>query len=122
MFDFDVIVGIDWLHEFYASIDCRTRVVKLQYPTEFTLEWKEGYSICTGQFVSYLRAWKMISKRCIYHIIKVRDVESLTPFLDLVLVVSEFLQVFFDNLILRFYLIWIHNLFPFLLIDWIKLS
>ena len=27
MVDFDVILGMDWLHAFYASIDCRTRVV-----------------------------------------------------------------------------------------------
>ena len=28
MVDFDVIPGIDWLHSCYASIDCRTYVVK----------------------------------------------------------------------------------------------
>ena len=28
MVDFDVILGMDWLHACYASIDCRTRVVK----------------------------------------------------------------------------------------------
>lgn len=26
--DFDIILGIDWLHFCYASTDCRTRVVK----------------------------------------------------------------------------------------------
>ncbi|WP_262420523.1 hypothetical protein [Escherichia coli] len=25
--DFDVIIGMDWLHACYASVDCRTRVV-----------------------------------------------------------------------------------------------
>ena len=28
MLDFDVILGMDWLHACFASIDCRTRVVK----------------------------------------------------------------------------------------------
>ena len=28
MVDFDIILGMDWLHSCYASIDCRTRVVK----------------------------------------------------------------------------------------------
>ena len=28
MVDFDVIIGIVWYHAFYASIACRTRVVK----------------------------------------------------------------------------------------------
>ena len=28
MVDFDVILGMDWLHACYALVDCRTRVVK----------------------------------------------------------------------------------------------
>ena len=28
MADFDVILGLDWLHDCFASIDCRTRIVK----------------------------------------------------------------------------------------------
>jgi len=28
MVDFDVIFGMDWLNACYASIDCRTRIVK----------------------------------------------------------------------------------------------
>ena len=40
MIDFDVILGIDWLHAFFASIDCRTRVVKFNFPNEPVVEWK----------------------------------------------------------------------------------
>ena len=28
MVDFDVILGMDWLYSSYASIDCKTRMVK----------------------------------------------------------------------------------------------
>ncbi len=38
MVDFDVILGMDWLHACYASIDCRTRVVKFQFPNEPVIE------------------------------------------------------------------------------------
>ena len=31
MFDFDVILGMDWLNACFASIDCRTRVVKFNF-------------------------------------------------------------------------------------------
>jgi len=34
MVDFDVILGMDWLHACYASVDCKTRVVKFQFPNE----------------------------------------------------------------------------------------
>ena len=29
--DFDVILGIDWLHSCYATVDCRNRVVQFQF-------------------------------------------------------------------------------------------
>ena len=28
MLDFDVMLGVDWFHSCYASIDCRIQVVK----------------------------------------------------------------------------------------------
>ena len=40
MVDFDVIFGMDWLHDCFASIDCRTRIVRLNFPNEPVFEWK----------------------------------------------------------------------------------
>ena len=37
-FYFDIIFGMDWLHACFASIDCRTRVVKFIIPNEPVLE------------------------------------------------------------------------------------
>ena len=45
MVDFDVILGMDCLHACFASIDCRTRVVKFYFPNEPVLKWKWGNSI-----------------------------------------------------------------------------
>ena len=67
MVDFDVILGMDWLHACFSSINCRTRVVKFNFPTELFLEWKEGSSIPRGRIISCTKVFKMMSKGCLYH-------------------------------------------------------
>ena len=51
MVDFDVILGMDWLHSCYASVDC---IVRFQFPDEPILEWKGSSLVPMGQFTSYL--------------------------------------------------------------------
>uniref|UniRef100_M1DMG2 Gag-pol protein n=1 Tax=Solanum tuberosum TaxID=4113 RepID=M1DMG2_SOLTU len=51
---FDVIVGMNWLHSCYASVDYRTRIVHFQFPDEPILEWKGSRLTPMGRFISYL--------------------------------------------------------------------
>ncbi|MCF7184067.1 hypothetical protein L3H42_11260, partial [Corynebacterium sp. MC-13] len=51
MVDFDVILGMDWLHAYYASIDCRTHKVKFQFPNEPVLEWESHDVVVKGRFI-----------------------------------------------------------------------
>ena len=73
MIEFNAILGMDWLHLCYASVDCRTRIVRFQFPNEPILEWKGSSLAPIGQFISDLKAKYMISKGYLYHLVQVKD-------------------------------------------------
>ncbi|KAH0776590.1 hypothetical protein KY290_008001 [Solanum tuberosum] len=75
MIDFDDILGMDWFHARNASLDCRTRVVKFQFPNDPVLEWRSSLGVPKGHFI----------------FVK-------TPPIQSVQVVSEFPEVITDDL------------------------
>ena len=73
MIDFDVILNMDYLYSCYATNECKSTIVQFQFLNEPVLKWKGSTSAFIGQLVFYLRARKMISKGCVYHLVHVRD-------------------------------------------------
>lgn len=69
MVDFDVILGMDCLHACYASIDCRTRVVRFQIPKKPVIGWSSSSAVPKGHFILYLKTRKLVSKGCVYHLL-----------------------------------------------------
>ena len=53
-----------------------------------------GHSIPGVCIIPCLKAWKMISKGCLYHIVRVQDLDSVIPPIESVVVVSVFLEFF----------------------------
>ena len=51
-----------------------------------------------GHFVSYLKATKLVSEGCIYHLVRVNESSVDVPSLQSVPLVSEFPEVFPNNL------------------------
>lgn len=71
--DFDIILGIDWLHSCYGSLDYQTHKGVFRFPGEPVIEWESGSLALKGRFISFLRAQRLISKRCRYHLVWVKN-------------------------------------------------
>ena len=48
--------------------------------------------------MSYLKARKLVSKGCIYHLVQVNELNAEVPLIRLALIVKEFPEVFPDDL------------------------
>ena len=64
---------MDWLQSYYASVDCKTKIVHFQFSNEPILEFKGINLVPMGRFISYLKDRKMISKGYLYHLVRVKD-------------------------------------------------
>ncbi|XP_070017185.1 uncharacterized protein [Nicotiana sylvestris] len=82
----------------YANVDCWTKIVRFNFPSEPIIEWKCDAAAPKGKFISYLKARRMILKGYIYHLVRVHDMEVKSPTLQSVPVVNEFPDVFPDEL------------------------
>ncbi|KAH0713639.1 hypothetical protein KY289_009598 [Solanum tuberosum] len=69
MVDFDVIMGMYWLASCYANVECRTKIIRFQFPGEADRKYKGDTAKPKGRFISYHKARRMLTKGCIYHLV-----------------------------------------------------
>lgn len=98
MIDFDTILGMDRLYSCYASITCRTRVVKFQFLDKPALEWKGSLVLPKHHFISYLKARKLVTMG-LSHLVRAKNFSVEIPSLQSVPIVNEFPEVFLNNLL-----------------------
>ncbi|XP_075077068.1 uncharacterized protein LOC142163823 [Nicotiana tabacum] len=94
MVDFDVIMGFDWLYKCYAILDCRAKVVKFEFPNQAVREWKGNIAKPRGKFNSYFKVKKMITKGCLYHLVRATDTTAEVASIQSVPVINEFPDIF----------------------------
>ena len=90
MTDFDVILGMDWLTENHASIDCRKKEVKFSPPTEPTFKFKATSTRITPKVVSMMKAKKLVQQGGLAILACAVDVREKEKTLENVPIVNEF--------------------------------
>ena len=63
------------------------------------IEWSSSSAVPKGHFILYLKARKLFSKGCIYHLVRVNDSSAEVPSIQSVPIVEEFPIVFLDDLL-----------------------
>ncbi|XP_057990644.1 uncharacterized protein LOC131173015 [Hevea brasiliensis] len=98
MFEFDVILGMDWLATYHVSLDCHNKVVLFKIPGEAEFQFQGDRSIASSNLISVVSARRLLRKRCKGYLAYVRDVQVEGAGLENVAVVKEFPDVFPEDL------------------------
>ncbi|XP_042423149.1 uncharacterized protein LOC122010720 [Zingiber officinale] len=98
MLDFDIILGMDWLARYYATVDCSARVVTFRPPGlpswVFMGTKDEGISI-----ISAMQAQRLLSQGCQGYLLSmIKTDQDYTPPLSDIPIVREYPDVFPEEL------------------------
>ena len=98
MQDFDIILGMNWLSSYHASIDCFEKKVIFKIPGEIEFYF-QGDKVKSGvHIISAIKAVKMLKRGCQGYLAHVVDIEFKGNELSEIPVVNEFMDVFPDEL------------------------
>ncbi|WRX28972.1 Reverse transcriptase domain - like 10 [Theobroma cacao] len=96
--DFDLILGMDWLSTHRAKVDCFKKEVILQSLEGAEVVFTGEHRVLPFCVISAFKALKLVRKGYPAYLVHVIDISREEPKLENVLVVSEFLNVFLDEL------------------------
>ncbi|WMV18340.1 hypothetical protein MTR67_011725 [Solanum verrucosum] len=98
MTDFDIILGMTWLSLYYVVLNYNTKFVTLEILGREKLEWEGVYKPKQAKIISSIQARKLIEQACLAYLADIRDAEIEAPSIESILVVSEFREVFPNDL------------------------
>ena len=73
LLDFNVILGMDWLSQHYATVDCQRKEVIFRIPKVEEFKFVGGKSSTPQNLISAITARKMLRKGCQGYLALVRD-------------------------------------------------
>lgn len=92
--DVDVILGMDWLTQHYATLDCREKEVIFRISSDEEFRFKNNKSLMPQNLISAITTRKMLRRGCKGYLAVVRDTKVDTGAVEKVPVVCEFPYVF----------------------------
>ncbi|WMV38729.1 hypothetical protein MTR67_032114 [Solanum verrucosum] len=98
MTNFDTILGMTRLSLYYVVLNCNTKFVTLEILGREKLEWEGMYKPKQAKIISSIRARKLVGQSCLAYLAHIRDVEVKSPSIESIHVVSEFREVFPNDL------------------------
>ncbi|XP_041016255.1 uncharacterized protein LOC121258783 [Juglans microcarpa x Juglans regia] len=98
LLEFDIILGIDWLYQYFVSINCRSRIVSFQLPGGKYLEFAESKIKAKPAVISAIQASRDLANGADAFLVHVMSVISEKKSLADILIVREFSDVFVDDL------------------------
>ena len=98
MQDFDVILGIDWLSSYHASIECFYKEVSFHIPGQTSFKLCVDRKITPTCMISALKASKLLKKGCQGFLAHIVDSRVASPSISEIPIVHEFSDVFPDEL------------------------
>nr|CAD1842393.1 unnamed protein product [Ananas comosus var. bracteatus] len=93
--EFDVVLGMDWLIKYFATIDCKNRTVTFREPGKAEVVYRGCQSSLFAMTISSSRARQLISRGCVAYLATVvlrDDVDA--SMIEDIPVVREFGDVF----------------------------
>jgi len=91
---YDVILGMDWLNQYQATIDCNQKILTLTTSEGERIRYKGGDSTSTIPLISSTKACKLISKGCSAYLCTVEVSNTEGPDLREIPVARDFSEVF----------------------------
>ncbi|XP_048128976.1 uncharacterized protein LOC125312931 [Rhodamnia argentea] len=94
MYDFDVIVGMDWLMKQKAIVDCYRKAIQFNLLDGVGFEFVESQGGTSTLLISSLEATRLLESGCQGYLATVLDVSVEEPKIENIAVVREFPDVF----------------------------
>ena len=99
LLNFDVILGMDWLSQHFATVDCRRKEVIFRIPNDEEFKFVGDKSSAPQNLISAITARNMLRKGCQGYLILVRDIiAEKTSISDVPVACEIFFNVFPEEL------------------------